>query len=116
MSRITYLCIVFHIYYFRYQEYGYTKREIGFLFVIGYTSSLVFGPVIGLLSDKYGRKLMCTFYGIIYSIGALLKNYKELKYLVAGRICTGIATSILTTGFESWLVQEFLKVFFYHKL
>lgn len=55
---------------------------------------------------------MCTFYGIIYSIGALLKNYKELKYLVVGRVCTGIATSILTTGFESWLVQEFLKVFF----
>lgn len=52
---------------------------------------------------------MCIFYGIIYGLGSSVKNINNYYVLIFGRVCTGIATSIYTTSFESWLISEFTK-------
>ena len=40
--------------YALYDFYGFDSRDIAILFIIGFMSSMVFGTLVGSLSDKYG--------------------------------------------------------------
>eukprot|EP00127_Corallochytrium_limacisporum_P003131 Clim_evm60s146 gene=Clim_evmTU60s146 len=92
--------------YALYADYGITDADIKLLFVVGFGSSLVFGTFTGSLADKYGRKNMCMVYCITYAVSCATKHFNHLEILMAGRLLAGIATSILFSAFESWLVHE----------
>jgi hypothetical protein len=89
-----------------YSFYGFSKGEIGVLFVVGFVSSLIFGSITAGLADRLGRKKICIAYSIVYSLACLTKHSTNFKILLGGRILAGIATSILHSGFESWYVAE----------
>uniref|UniRef100_A0AC34GRT2 Molybdate-anion transporter n=1 Tax=Panagrolaimus sp. ES5 TaxID=591445 RepID=A0AC34GRT2_9BILA len=72
--------------YALYQYYGMSKHEIEQLFIAGFGSSLLFGTFIGSFADKF-----------------------SFEILMLGRLLGGIATSILFSAFESWLVFEHNK-------
>jgi MFS family permease len=74
------------------------------LFLTGFASTALFGPTVGRLSDQYGRKRATLAFSIIYSIGALSTKSNVLWTLFAGRIVSGIGTSLLFSAPESWLV------------
>lgn len=38
--------------YSLYEQYGYTVKDIGRLFIVGFGSSMVFGTIVGALADK----------------------------------------------------------------
>jgi len=95
--------------YALYDYYGFTKGEIGMLFVAGFGSSMIFGTIVGSLADKYGRKKSCILYGILYGFSCVTKHFNDYRILMAGRLLGGIATSILYSGFESWLVHSHNK-------
>jgi len=38
--------------YALYQHYNYDQQQIGFLFIAGFGSSLIFGTIVGSLADK----------------------------------------------------------------
>ena len=38
--------------YFLYTQYGFSKGEIGRLFIAGFGSSMIFGTFVGSLADK----------------------------------------------------------------
>ena len=82
---------------------------IAFLFVIGFFSSAVSGPFCGSFADKYGRKLACCLFCVLYSISCLTKLSSNLHILIIGRLTGGISTSFLHTTFESWLVAQHEK-------
>uniref|UniRef100_A0A8R1TZK0 Major facilitator superfamily domain-containing protein 5 n=1 Tax=Onchocerca volvulus TaxID=6282 RepID=A0A8R1TZK0_ONCVO len=83
--------------YALYYSYGMTKHEIELLFVAGFSSSLV------------GRRLSCLLYAILYAGTCVAKHFANFWILFIGRIFGGMATSILCTAFESWLVCEHNK-------
>eukprot|EP00742_Colponemidia_sp_Colp-10_P000612 GILJ01000670.1.p1 GENE.GILJ01000670.1~~GILJ01000670.1.p1 ORF type:complete len:467 (-),score=77.70 GILJ01000670.1:169-1533(-) len=92
--------------YALYREYNFSPGTIGLLFIAGFGSSMVFGTIVGSAADKYGRKMICVAYGVIYIIGCITKHFKSFEILLVGRVCGGIATSILFSGFESWMLHE----------
>ncbi|XP_047324265.1 molybdate-anion transporter-like [Impatiens glandulifera] len=95
--------------YFLYSQYGYGKGEIGQLFIAGFGSSMLFGTIVGSLADKQGRKRACVTYCITYILSCITKHSPQYKVLLLGRILGGIATSLLFSAFESWLVAEHFK-------
>lgn len=92
--------------YALYEEYGFSKLQIAWLFVGGFLSSLVFGTFVGSLSDKYGRKKMCLVFCAVYAASAFTKMVNSFAVLFFGRVLSGVATSLLFTSFESWMVSE----------
>eukprot|EP01018_Ginkgo_biloba_P012942 Gb_39879 [translate_table: standard] len=95
--------------YFLYSQYGFSKGDIGRLFIAGFGSSMLFGTIVGSLADKQGRKRACITYCITYILSCITKHSPEYKVLMLGRILGGIATSLLFSAFESWLVAEHFR-------
>ncbi|XP_068650812.1 uncharacterized protein [Aristolochia californica] len=95
--------------YYLYSTYGFGKGEIGHLFIAGFGSSMLFGTIVGSLADKQGRKRACITYCITYILSCITKHSPQYKILMIGRILGGIATSLLFSAFESWLVAEHNK-------
>lgn len=92
--------------YALYTHYGFSEEEIAQLFVAGFGASLVFGMVAGPLADRFGRRLSCVAYGIVYAVGCVLKHSGSFRVLMVGRLLAGAATSILFSSFEAWMVAE----------
>lgn len=89
-----------------YQLYGYGQQEIAWLFVAGFLSSAVFGTVIGSVADAWGRRRFAIGFCVIYSASCLTKLSPNFAVLLLGRLLAGIATSLLFSVFESWVVCE----------
>jgi hypothetical protein len=59
---------------------------------------------------RRGRKRACITYCVSYILSCITKHSPEYKILMIGRILGGVATSLLFSAFESWLVAEHNKV------
>ncbi len=89
-----------------YVSYGFTQQQIAELFVCGFGSSMIVGTFVGGLADKYGRKLMCILYSVMYIMACGTKLVNEYWTLMLGRFLSGICTSLLFSVFEAWMVCE----------
>jgi MFS family permease len=76
------------------------------LFLTGFASTAIFGPLVGRAADTYGRKSATLIFTILYSLGAISTKSTVLRILFLGRILSGIGTSLLFSAPESWLVAE----------
>jgi MFS transporter, MFS domain-containing protein family, molybdate-anion transporter len=56
-----------------------------------------------------GRKKAALLYVLTYTIGCFTKHWGLFMVLLVGRLFCGIATSLLYSAFESWLVAEHFK-------
>mmetsp|Transcript_21095 Transcript_21095/g.59961 ORF Transcript_21095/g.59961 Transcript_21095/m.59961 type:complete len:491 (-) Transcript_21095:82-1554(-) len=92
--------------YALYDAYGFSRHEISQLFVAGFGSSMFFGTFVGSFADKIGRKRGCQLYCMLYIASCCTKHFANYWVLMVGRVTGGIATSLLFSGFESWLVSE----------
>eukprot|EP00937_MAST-01D_sp_MAST-1D-sp2_P003034 g3034.t1 len=92
--------------YALYKSYGYAQAEIAQLFVAGFGSSMLFGTFIGSLADQYGRKRFALLYCLTYIASCVTKHFSSYSVLMVGRLLGGIATSLLFSVFEAWLVSE----------
>eukprot|EP00967_Tisochrysis_lutea_P031942 scaffold37714_cov24-Tisochrysis_lutea.AAC.2 len=52
-----------------------------------------------------GRRGAAVLYMVTYSLSCLTKHSPDYWVLMLGRLLGGIATSLLFTAFESWLVS-----------
>eukprot|EP00746_Dinoflagellata_sp_MGD_P142378 gnl/MRDRNA2_/MRDRNA2_75354_c0_seq1.p1 gnl/MRDRNA2_/MRDRNA2_75354_c0~~gnl/MRDRNA2_/MRDRNA2_75354_c0_seq1.p1 ORF type:complete len:511 (-),score=49.83 gnl/MRDRNA2_/MRDRNA2_75354_c0_seq1:62-1594(-) len=95
--------------YALYAAYGFSGEQIAQLFVAGFGASMIFGTFIGNMADSFGRKNCCMLYCILYIISCMTKHFNSYWILMAGRITGGIATSILFSCFESWMVSEHIS-------
>ena len=57
-----------------------------------------------------GRKKAALTYVVTYCIGCATKHWNMFIVLLVGRLFCGVATSLLYSAFESWLVAEHFKV------
>mmetsp|Transcript_21522 Transcript_21522/g.57637 ORF Transcript_21522/g.57637 Transcript_21522/m.57637 type:complete len:491 (-) Transcript_21522:187-1659(-) len=92
--------------YALYDAYGFSHRGISQLFVAGFGASMVFGTFVGSITDTIGRKKGCQLYCLLYIASCMTKHFSHYWVLMVGRVTGGIATSLLFSGFESWLVAE----------
>lgn len=92
--------------YALYSEYGFSKGDIGLLFIAGFGSSLLFGTVVGGFADRYGRKLNCLLFALLYGLSCITKHFNDFNILMIGRLLGGVATSILMSAFETWMIHE----------
>lgn len=94
-----------------YSDYGFKEEDIAILYIVGFASSSICGMFIGHFADRYGRKMLCASYGIIYSVCCVTKISSNFYVLFIGRICGGISTSILFSTFEAWYINEHMNHF-----
>jgi len=92
--------------YALYESYGFSRSDNATLFVAGFGSSAIFGTFIGSLADKHGRQKFAALYCILYFVSCLTKHVNSFGMLMVGRITGGIATSLLFSVFDAWLVSE----------
>jgi MFS family permease len=114
--QFTYLCVYFMMMagdwlqgpyvYALYDSYGYSQEDIAVLFVAGFGSSMFFGTFVGSLADRLGRKRFCLLYTGLYIASCLTKHVKSFHVLMLGRLLGGIATSLLFSVFDAWMVCE----------
>ena len=57
-----------------------------------------------------GRKLAGLAYVVTYAASCVTKHWSNYNVLMLGRFFGGIATSLLFSAFESWLVSEHMSV------
>jgi len=89
-----------------YQTYGFPVGDIGKLFITGFISAMIFGPVVGALADKFGRKKMCLGFCVFYGAACILAHIPVFPVLILGRILSGVATAILFSCFEAWMIHQ----------
>jgi len=92
--------------YALYSSYGFAKNDIAVLFVGGFGASMVFGTFVGAAADRLGRRKLCLLYCLLYAASCATKHGKDYWVLMLGRILGGVATSLLFSSFESWMVCE----------
>jgi len=89
-----------------YESYGISAGDNAILFVVGFGSSMVLGTWVGSMADTMGRKKTAIVYCVCYIVHNLTKHVNDYHVLLLGRLCGGIATSLLFCVFDSWLVSE----------
>jgi len=91
--------------YALYSAYEYAQHDIAILFVAGFGSSMIFGSFIGGMADKGGRRKYVIVYSILYAGSCMTKHFNNYWMLMVGRLLGGIATSLLFSVFDSWLIK-----------
>jgi len=92
--------------YALYDAYGFEHEQIAALFVAGFGSSMLFGTVAGSLADTLGRKRGALAYVVVYAASCATKHWRSYNVLMVGRVLGGVATSLLFSVFDAWLVAE----------
>jgi len=95
--------------YALYAAYGYSQHQIAVLFVAGFGSSMVFGSFIGGMADQGGRRKFVILFAITYALSCMTKHFKSFGILMIGRLLGGVATSLLFSVFEAWLIGAHAK-------
>ena len=67
---------------------------------------MFFGTFIGSLADRLGRKRFCLLYVALYVGSCMTKHYRNFWILMLGRLLGGVATSLLFSVFDAWMVYE----------
>lgn len=94
-----------------YEARGFERQDITVLFVAGYASSAVFGLVAGMMSDALGRRRMCLCFCALYVVHCLMHALNSFAALCLARAISGVATALLSSAFEAWMVSEHRKRF-----
>ena len=92
--------------YAAYRRHGLAKREIGYIYILGYAVSATIGTSAASLGDVYGHKGLVVTYGLTYALSCVLLRSSALKALVMSRVFGGVAYSLLFSSFESWVITE----------
>jgi len=67
---------------------------------------MIFGTFIGSYADKMGRKRFAQLFCVMYMASCVTKHFDSYGILLLGRFFGGVATSLLFSVFESWMVGE----------
>lgn len=89
--------------------FGGAQASLGLisrLFLTGFASTALFGPIVGRATDQYGRKKGTIAFCLLYGLGAASTKSPVLSVLFLGRMLSGIGTSLLFSAPEAWLVGE----------
>ncbi|CAG8961757.1 hypothetical protein HYFRA_00006300 [Hymenoscyphus fraxineus] len=92
-------------------EKGLAEEVVAALFMTGFLAGGVSASFIGKLADKYGRRMACLVFCVLYSLSCLTLVTDDILILFLGRALGGVSTTLMYTVFESWMVTEYNKLF-----
>jgi MFS family permease len=92
-------------------EKGLVEEVVAALFMTGFLAGAVSASFTGNLADRYGRRLACLVFCVIYSLSCLTLLSDDIVILFIGRMLGGVSTTLMYSVFESWMVTEFNKQF-----
>ena len=92
--------------YAAYRRHGLVKRDIGYIYILGYVVSATIGTTCAALGDTRGHRALVQAYGMLYAVSCLLLRSSATTALIVSRILGGIAYSLLFSNFESWVITE----------
>lgn len=96
-----------HIYAIYKYEKQLPEKLVAALYAVGFISGAVSASFAGELADRFGRRLACLVYCAAYVIACLSVLFDNIFILFAGRIAGGVATTLLYSVFEAWLITEY---------
>src|SRR4051812_38520268 len=80
-------------------RFNASTRMVGFLLASYSVMQLIFSPILGRLSDKYGRRPILFFSLIGTSLGFFVLGFAQTLVMVfAGRIIDGITGGNISTA------------------
>jgi MFS transporter, MFS domain-containing protein family, molybdate-anion transporter len=71
-----------------------------------YHLGMIFGSFIGGMADWGGRRRFVILFSIIYAASCMTKHFKDFNVLMLGRLLGGVATSLLFSVFDAWLIRS----------
>ena len=80
------------------------------LYVSGYLAGMTAGTLVGSFTDRCGRRNGCLWCGLAFAFTCLTAHSDHLAVLLLGRLTAGIASTLLHSAFEAWLVSEATRV------
>lgn len=92
--------------YALYSDYHFSQHEIAQLFVAGFGSSMIFGSFVGGMADVGGRRAFVILFSVVYAASCLTKHFNNYGILMIGRLLGGVATSLLFSVFDAWLIRS----------
>jgi MFS family permease len=91
--------------------YNFNFGQIGVLYIIDAICSLFSGPLIGIMADTFGRKIVAIYYPINTVVIIIMRLSGIVPVAYAAQILTGFAANVLSTSFEAWLNYEINKIY-----
>lgn len=77
------------------------------LYAAGFISGAISASFAGELADRHGRKRACLVYCGMYVATCATMFSDHLILLFLGRLCGGVATTLLFSVFEAWMITEY---------
>ncbi|CAN8283969.1 unnamed protein product [Cochlearia groenlandica] len=90
-------------------SYGLSKESILFCLCVGYSASLMLGPVLGVVSDLIGQKRICLLYCVLHLVVGVWKRITMSPSALFANVSLSLAGLVYSFGFETWLVVEHEK-------
>ncbi|KAG7122675.1 Molybdate-anion transporter like protein [Verticillium longisporum] len=102
-------------------EHALPPHLIPALFTTGFLAGALSAPFIGALADAHGRRAACLVFCLASASSSLLTAYPgaapaadgstppRVALLFVGRALGGLATSLLFSVFETWMVADVAK-------
>lgn len=90
-------------------QHSLPEETVAHLFTTGFLAAAISASFVGTLADKHGRRSACLVFCVLYSISCLAIVFDSIIILFAGRILGGIATTLMYSVIESWMVTEYHK-------
>ncbi len=82
------------------------EKIVAALFLTGFGSAALSATFVGSLADRYGRRFSSLAFCVIYSLSCLSTLRNDLVVLFGGRMLGGLATTMMYSVVESWMVTE----------
>lgn len=96
-----------HIYAIYKYEKNIPEKLVAALYAAGFIAGAASASFAGELADRFGRRLACLIYCLAYIVTCMTMLYDSITILFIGRIFGGVATTLLYSVFEAWLVTEY---------
>lgn len=88
-------------------EKGIPEKTVAMLYATGFLAGAISASFAGQLADRFGRRRACHFYCLSYFLTGVSMATDNLVVLFAGRVFGGIATTLLFSVFEAWMITEY---------
>lgn len=96
-----------HIYAIYKYEKNLPEKLVAALYAAGFIAGAASASFAGELADRFGRRLACLIYCLAYVVTCMTMLFDSIPILFIGRVFGGVATTLLYSVFEAWLVTEY---------
>lgn len=86
---------------------GLSEEIVALLYATGFMASAISAAFVGQLADCCGRRALCRDYCLLNAVSCAMMSRQSLLLLFVGRVLGGIATTLLFSVFEAWMIGEY---------